>query len=253
MNRLILGFLGAKGSGKDTAAQYLVQGLAGRTTGLVAPFVRIGFADALYREVARAFGVTVEFLGNRDTKEVALRELALEHCTDRDFIFMVAALEHVRLGVVGDERNDVARLFLSKPRSPRFILQRWGTEYRRRTHHGHDSYWLDQVVEKLRAQPDRHFVVTDVRFENEARFIEQIGGTLVRIRRPALEAREALDRAASGTAAHPSETALLGRPVHVELLNEEGRPDSLRQGLSALLDRLAGATREAADDVTALR
>lgn len=252
MNRLILGFLGAKGSGKDTAAQYLVQGLAGCTTGPVAPFVRIGFADALYLEVARAFGVSVEFLGNRDTKEVALRELALEHCTDRDFVFMVAKLEQVRLGALGDECNDAARLFLCKPRSPRFILQRWGTEYRRRTRHGHDSYWLDQVVEKLRATPERHFVVTDVRFENEARFIEEVGGTLVRIRRPALEAREALERAASGTAAHPSETALLDRAVHVELVNEEGQPDTLRQGLVALLDRLAGATREPTDAATAL-
>lgn len=236
MKRLLVGLLGAKGSGKDTAARYLIEGLSANGSP-VAGFRRIGFADALYLEVARAFGVTVEFLSNRDTKETPLRELALENCSDLAFIETVALLEGVQLGAVGEQRNDTARMFLAKPRSPRFVLQTWGTEYRRRGARGCDSYWLDQVTTVVDASPKTHFVVTDVRFENEAQFIERAGGLLVRVRRPALEAREALERAASGTAAHPSETALLHRTVHAEILNEEGNPDSLRQGLVHLLEQ----------------
>src|SRR6476661_846445 len=73
----ILGLLGAKGAGKDTAAKLFIQKYGYR---------RIAFADALYLEVANAFGVTVEFLNNRDTKETPLPELALSHCQDADFV-----------------------------------------------------------------------------------------------------------------------------------------------------------------------
>lgn len=249
MDRLILGLLGVKGCGKDTAAQYLAQAGAGSLAhGIAEPFVRIGFADALYLEVARAYGVSGEFLGNRDTKETALPELALANCADRAFVHVLAALENVELEPCEGPQSDTVLAFLHKPRSPRFTLQLWGTEYRRRTRHGRDGYWLEQVAEALRAQPERHFVITDVRFENEARFIEQAGGLLVRIRRPALEAREALERARRGTAAHPSETELLERKVHAEIVNEEGAPDSLRQGLAALLGELGRRSLQRAPD-----
>jgi hypothetical protein len=66
---------------------------------------------------------------------------------------------------------------------------------------------------------------------------------LIRIRRYALEAREAADRAKNGSAAHPSETELLARPVACELENVEGDPDSLRRGLYEAL----GLTAEEAE------
>ena len=177
--RKIIGLLGVKGAGKDSFARYLVD-LNG--------FVRIGFADALYREAAQAFGVSVEFLGRRDTKETALAQLALANCTDAQFVRCVRE----ETAHEGDEE----RAFLQRPRSPRFVLQLWGTEYRRLR--GLDSYWLDQVSAAIGAAPHSSFVITDVRFKNEANFVENHGGALVRIRRPALETREALERAKKG-------------------------------------------------------
>lgn len=209
----VVGLLGVKGSGKDTCAQYLID---------MAGFRRIGFADALYQEVADAFGVTVAFLGNRNTKETPLAELALNQCNDKGFKQCVAE----EMGWQG-----VTPALLAQPQSPRFVLQLWGTEYRRRR--GVDSYWLDQVAVAIEAHPLDSFVVTDVRFLNEFNFIGQRGGMRVRIRRPELEAREAAERAKNGRAAHPSETELLGEAADVEIFNIEGRPESLRDGILA--------------------
>lgn len=217
----VIGLLGVKGGGKDTTASFLVK---------FAGFKRIGFADALYREVAEAFGVTVEFLGNRNTKETPLPELALAHC--RDAAFVQCVVEELKLDTTDDKH-------LLVPLSPRVVMQLWGTEYRRRR--GVDSYWLDKVYAALKAEPNQSFVVTDVRFKNEFNFIHSIGGVNVRIRRPELEAKEALERAKNGTAAHSSETELLTVTADAEITNEEGNPESLRGGILAVAQELEAA------------
>jgi hypothetical protein len=217
----LIGLMGAKGAGKDTCAAFLVQELG---------YTRIAFADALYREVAGAYGVSAEFLGRRDTKEQALPELALARCRDGGFVRAVLEEEHAR-GVTA------VHDWMSRPLSPRYVLQRWGTEYRRRR--GVDSYWLDRVQAAIAAHPARSYVLTDVRFANEARFVRGCGGALLRVRRPALEAQEQAERAARGTAAHPSETELLGWPVDAELVNEEGCPQALRAAVLAWLEQRA--------------
>jgi hypothetical protein len=208
----VLGLIGVKGAGKDTAALVFIEQFG---------FQRVAFADALYQEAADAFRVTVEFLNNRDTKESALDELKLLNCTSSGFV--ETALEVAKLqGLEIDVRT---------PLSPRWVLQLWGTEFRR-IREGHDSYWLDRVDEVIAANPDTNFVVTDVRFINEAKYISaKPKGRLIRVRRPVLEAREAQNRALNGTAAHVSEVELLNYPTDLEATNEEGKPDLLGQAL----------------------
>lgn len=277
MQQVVIGMMGVKGSGKDTCARYLVEECG---------FVRIGFADELYRQVEETFGVPNWLLSDRRGKEANLPHLALRHCKDEDFVLAVYEEEELRsapcsartvakmlkvspgtvrrwaragrltatytsheTGRTGYRLTDVLRqlnrpmvdllqapgydAFLDAPRSPRYILQLWGTEYRRRR--GVDSYWLDIVAAAIAAQPSRHFVITDVRFNNEANFVEGLGGVLVRIRRLQLEAKEALERAKRGSAAHPSETELLTRTVSHEVENIEGKPEALREGIFAVL------------------
>lgn len=208
----VLGLIGVKGAGKDTAATIFIEKFG---------FQRVAFADALYREVAEAFGVTVEFLGNRDTKEVPQDELKLLNCTNSGFV--TTALE------IAEEEG--LELDVRTPLSPRWVLQLWGTEFRR-IREGHDSYWLDRVNDIIRANPTINFVVTDVRFINEATYICNIlGGKLIRIRRPVLEAREAQARAENGTAAHRSEVELLTYPTDLEAVNVEGEMGSLASAL----------------------
>lgn len=64
----------------------------------------------------------------------------------------------------------------------RRYLQRYGTAIRRQL----PDCWVDIVDDKIGDAFDagRHVVVTDVRFDDEARLICKRGGTLVRIARP---------------------------------------------------------------------
>lgn len=219
----VLGLIGRKGAGKDTAAKVLVS----------KGWVRLAFADPLYRESADAFGVTVEFLGNRDTKETPLPELALYKCRDQVFVAVVLQQAGFQLGV-SDGRK--VRAFLQKPRSPREIMQFWGTEYKRRV--VRDDYWIEKVREVIRANPTTNFVITDVRFPNEALMVtKEFDGELARVIRPALEN---VDDAGMK---HDSETKMRDYPVHVTLVNEEGE-EGISDLTRSVIDRILRKSRE---------
>lgn len=152
----IIGLLGVKGAGKDTAAAIMAKNFG---------FQRLAFADALYRETAEAFGVTVEFLGNRETKEIPQIELCSARCLVPEFIATVMAVSKEQgLGITPHT-----------PLSPRFVLQLWGTEFRR-LRANCDAYWLDIIAEIIAKQPLVNFILTDVRFINE-RLDRQSGTT----------------------------------------------------------------------------
>lgn len=158
----IIGLVGRAGAGKDTVASILAE------TEDVTP---IAFADALREEVKNAFGVGVECMLHRDEKERPTQALAIERCADQRFIARMIAISE----------NPYS------PRSPREILQLWGTEYRREC----DSftYWIDRLQDTIdyHATVGKPVVVTDVRFVNESLYIKQIGGSLWRIYRPIAE------------------------------------------------------------------
>lgn len=233
MTRLI-GLLGAKGSGKDTLAKILIARLG---------FVRLSFADALYREVAEAYGVAVAFLENRETKETPLPELALANCRDADFVSIALEAIHAKRGYLGRAFSFLLRSRdLRAPRSPRWTMQLWGTEYRRKSKFGCDTYWIDKVRVQVVANPNVRYVITDVRFKNEAQMVRIFGGLLIRVRRLLLEEKEAAARAAGTlTALHPSETEMVDYPVDAEAFNREGAPASLTEGLGELLPELTRA------------
>lgn len=65
----------------------------------------------------------------------------------------------------------------------RQLLQLWGTEYRRAED---PDYWVSRAKEKISRAPGRVFV-DDIRFESEARMVQELGGVLVRIERPGIE------------------------------------------------------------------
>jgi len=205
----VAGLVGLRGAGKDTAATIL----------LANGWRRLAFADALYLEVAEAFGVTVEFLQRRDTKETPLPELALLNCTDMVYVGRFLVYEEQRLATEGASVPQLS--MLSQPRSPREILQVWGTEYRRQLYN--DDYWREQVHKAIKAAPDTNFVVTDVRFPDEAKLIENtLGGRLGRVIRPSLAG------STDKSLLHSSEVAMLDYPIALEFINEEGEAGMAR-------------------------
>lgn len=164
----IIALTGAAGAGKDTVADILVTH---------ARFTKIAFADALRLEVAAAFnlGGNASLLAARHTKELPQPELALKNCSDLDFIDMLASRDL--------PPAVTAEPWLSRPRSPRQILQLWGTEYRRAQN---PDYWTQRLsarVQQLQAAGEIRIVVTDLRFANEAAEIVHLGGTIWRVDR----------------------------------------------------------------------
>lgn len=63
----------------------------------------------------------------------------------------------------------------------RLILQGHGTEYRRKLFG--DDYWINRLEADLVSRPAGICVITDVRFPNEAQFVKDRGGIVVRIQR----------------------------------------------------------------------
>lgn len=160
---IIIALTGPAGAGKDTVADFLVEHHV---------YTKLAFADALRNEVGRAFDISVKLLTQRETKEHPMSALALQRCMDMEF---------VRLAAHGD---------LYKPRSPRQIMQWWGTEYRRAQD---QHYWVDAFMTRLikeHQQGNYRFVVTDVRRENEAELLRELGASLWQITRPGHEPQQ---------------------------------------------------------------
>lgn len=192
---IVLGLAGHAGSGKDTVADYLVERYG---------FIKFSFSDALYREVATAFGLESEdLLRDRATKEQYTEVLALKNCTDEVFRQVaVQALdeEHKRRGI---------GLFIypeGMGLSPRQILQWWGTEYRRAQD---PDYWVNQAEDFIRQMTSfgpyaelrpQYFVNTSVRFPDEREWVHSFApfGSVWHLHRDA----------AIPVASHESETPL---------------------------------------------
>lgn len=162
--RLVIGLTGPAGSGKDTIAAMLLKHHG---------MVPIAFADQLRTEIMDAFGVPIQLLTDRTTKEVPTRDLAMAQCLDDAFV------EHIRT-CVGPSFP-----FMHVPRSPRQIMQWWGTEYRRLAD---PCYWTTAMARRAinLVIEGKSAVITDVRFHNEARLVRNIGGKIWQVVRPGL-------------------------------------------------------------------
>ena len=141
---MIIGFVGFIGSGKDTAADYLVN---------FHEFRRDSFANTLKDAVACVFGWDRTLLEGRTKEAREWREQVDPWWAER----------------------------LSMPKlTPRWILQHWGTEVCRQGFH--DDIWIASLENKMRKTTD-NIVISDVRFPNEIKAIHNAGGLVVRIKR----------------------------------------------------------------------
>ena len=162
----IIGLTGPAGCGKDTVADLLVAH---------AGFTQIAFADALRLEVADAFNISASHLMHRSTKEHPMTSLALSRCLSAGFVERMLQ-HHALAGLTLD---------LDAPRSPRQIMQWWGTEYRR---HQHLYYWISRVAhdiyEMLAQKITPSIVVSDCRNVNEVSMVrDTFSGQLWQITR----------------------------------------------------------------------
>lgn len=142
MTTKIIGVCGFIGSGKDTAADYLVN---------FHEFRRDSFASTLKDAVAAVFGWDREMLEGRTKQAREWRE---------------------QVDPWWSTRLDMPNL------TPRWVLQWWGTEVCRKSFH--DDIWIASLEARLRNATD-NIVISDCRFPNEIKAIRNAGGQVIRV------------------------------------------------------------------------
>jgi hypothetical protein len=139
----IIGVVGFAGSGKDTIGTYLKNNLG---------FEQISFASSLKDATSSIFGWP-RYLLEGDTQE------------SRDF---------------RERKDDWWSNKLGKDVTPRWALQYMGTEVIRQGLD--DKIWIYSVEQKL-LNNSKPVVITDVRFPNEIKLIQSLGGKVIRVAR----------------------------------------------------------------------
>lgn len=218
---MIIGFSGQKGSGKDTAGDRF---LAGLKDDHVAKF---SFAEKLKISATQLFpGVQradwEEWKNDDNIKVLIIREGRTVETPDGGLF-----------------QGDV----LSE-QTGREFLQHYGTESHRNVFG--QNFWVEQAAKDATGL---YNVVTDVRFPNEASFIVESGGIVVRVYGaddvtislvldPETGEQYYIDYA-TGEPIHPSETALLDWPCDFSIDNTV-RGDNFAK-LDRELEKLAAA------------
>jgi len=204
---MIIGFVGFIGSGKDTAADYLVN---------CHGFRRDSFANTLKDAVAQVFGWDRTLLEGRTAEARKWRE---------------------QPDIWWSERLNIPEL------TPRWVLQQWGTEVCRQGFH--DDIWIASLENKMRKTKD-NIVISDVRFPNEIKAIHNAGGLVVRIKRgndpdwydAALSANHGPDGNSTWSLSisklerlgiHTSETAWVGGNIDHTVINDTTIDDMCQQ------------------------
>jgi hypothetical protein len=144
MTKQIIGICGFIGSGKDTAADYLVN---------FHEFRRDSFAATLKDAVAAVFGWDRELLEGRTKQAREWRE---------------------QVDPWWAQRLDMPNL------TPRWVLQWWGTEVCRKSFH--NDIWIASLESRLRNSND-NIVISDCRFPNEITAIKDAGGKVIWVQR----------------------------------------------------------------------
>lgn len=221
---MIVGILGFAGSGKDTAARFLVEHGG----------VPIGFADALKRMVRDLFKFNDEQMwGSQAVKEAVDRRYPREHTFDDTGKCACCGVS------LAAHQRDHYNCYLT----PRYAMQIFGTEAGR---HCYPALWIDKAIEVAHCIEqgfgyrrefgawagavgrERIAVFIDCRFKNEVAAIQRAGGRVYRLIRPNMEAPPFN---------HPSETEQLEIPDDKlqGVINNDGTLEDLKEKVLKLV------------------
>jgi hypothetical protein len=202
----IIGICGFIGSGKDTAADYLVN---------FHEFRRDSFAATLKDAVAAVFGWDRELLEGRTKQAREWRE---------------------QVDTWWATRLNMPNL------TPRLVLQLWGTEVCRKSFH--DDIWIASLEARLRNAKD-NIVISDCRFPNEITAIKNAGGKVIWVQRGELPSWHIMAAKANQGDAfaseklkslgiHASETAWVGTDFDV-IVDNNGTVDDLYKQIALVV------------------
>ena len=161
---MLIGVVGLIGSGKDTVSKRLEEKHG---------FRRDSFAKSLKDAVSAMFNWDREMLEGNGDESRKWREQPDEFWSKK----------------------------FSKPVTPRWVLQHFGTEVMRQ--HMHDAIWIDSCLSRYDGRPT---VISDTRFQNELKTIKEQGGELILVKRGNLPTKEEMQ----ARGAHKSEWDWMG-------------------------------------------
>lgn len=159
----------------------------------------------------------------RAGKSVAARHLVEKHgFVELSFAEPLRAFIRDLLGVDAGTLENIkdAPHPLLCDKTPRYAMQRLGTEWGRHTIS--NTLWIDVCMRKAQVAlaEGKDVVISDIRFDNEAAQVKELGGTILKILRP--------DAPMIGTATHPSERGISHDHVDAFVMNDT-TPDVLKQ------------------------
>ena len=196
--KLIIGLTGLKQSGKTTAGKMLAEELQG---------MEVSFAEPIRKFISENFGYKEE------TKEDPIG--FLDHCPITD--------NYNRHGARYPDQI-----------TPRYLMQTLGTEWGRDMIH--PELWvllLHRRLDMLAAhRPLSVFIVSDLRFDNEAKYIRSMGGEIVLMTNPEAKFIDS----------HVSEEGIRSSHItqHIEndWKNDDAGKSALREKVKALAHKL---------------
>lgn len=171
--------------------------------------IELSFAAALKKEVS-IFLDTLEvdytldnLFGSNEDKEQTF------HLDSKQF-YIIETMSDLLFDIICCNVNEKNCM------SFRTLMQIWGTEFRRDED---DNYWVKKVLDGL--CEDELYIISDVRFKNEAKGILDAGGYLIRVERP--------DRPRISNENHPSECDLDDWKQWYLILKNDSTIDIYRQ------------------------
>lgn len=169
-------------------------------------FDQFAIAHPLYEEVATAFDTTVEALQTHEAKTIPSDLLAGWRANDPDYRLMLKGM--------GED--------LFTPRTSRYHLRFWGTEYRRKRQ---PRYWADRLLSRLDViQGAVSIVIDDMRAYDRAyteyavlrEFASRTGRRFMLVE---------VQRDGEEPWGHSSDDRFPDHMIDLTLRNVEGRPD----------------------------
>lgn len=210
----VIGFCGFKGSGKDTAADYLVEHHG---------YSKISLAHPIKLVAQAIFGFSEESLwGPSAKREVPDARYQFSGLDPTDG----SPLEKVAIDVNRYWQRESDGEYFPQYISPRLALQTLGTEWGRRLY---SNIWVDACMNHILSTGKPEFAISDVRFTNEMIGVQERGGRIVRLLRGKRQSN------------HPSELELESIPLDAFdlVIDNNGSKEDLFRELDVFLSSLS--------------
>lgn len=188
---MIIGVSGKSGAGKDLFASIFLEFVIGRQKGITKKWEVRKFAGKLKEVICLLTGCTVKDLENPDFKNSQLP--AQWNCVSLygkplngvylDIEHYIKDLSDMGVAIEEGEEEEITQIFEPVNYTYRKTLTYIGTDLLRESFH--PNVWVNALMNDYKSTEEGYpnWIITDVRFLNEAHAVREKGGILVRINR----------------------------------------------------------------------